>query len=145
MTGMCTTADIAWFDLPSHQDDRGRLTAIEAGRDVPIDVKRVFFVHETTRDRGGHAHRDTDQVLIAVCGALTARAFDGMSWREFRLDDATRGLFIPRMLFVELVDFSASGVCLVLANTHYDRSASIRSQADYITAIAATETHRSCQ
>lgn len=138
---MSTTDDIAWIDLPSHRDDRGRLTVIEAGRDVPIDIKRIFYVHETTRDRGGHAHRDTDQVLVAVYGALTARAFDGASRREFRLDDATMGLYVPRMLFVELVDFSTGGVCLVLANTHYDRSASIRSQADYVSALAATETH----
>ncbi|MGH3929946.1 MAG: WxcM-like domain-containing protein, partial [Pseudonocardiaceae bacterium] len=63
---MPSNAEIHWIDLPSHRDERGRLTAIEAGTDIPIVVERVFYVHETTQDRGGHAHRDTDQVLIAI-------------------------------------------------------------------------------
>ncbi|MGH3929434.1 MAG: WxcM-like domain-containing protein, partial [Pseudonocardiaceae bacterium] len=76
-----------------------------------------------------------DQVLIAIHGSLTVRAFDGVSQQEFRLDDATRGLFVPRMLFVELLNFSQDGICLVLTNGRYDRTAFIRTRTEYIDAV----------
>ncbi len=138
---MPKTDEMYWIDLPSHADERGRLTAIEAGTDIPIEVQRVFYVHATTQDRGGHAHRYTDQVLIAVHGSLTVRAFDGATKREFRLDDATRALFVPRMLFIELLDISRDGVCLALTNSHYDRAASFRTRAEYLAALAGPEAH----
>jgi hypothetical protein len=115
----------------------GRLTAIDVGIDIPIEVRRIFYVHGVVRDRGGHAHRTIDQVLIAVHGALTAFAYDGTTSRRYRLDDASRALYVPRMVFVELVDFSDGGVCLVLANTYYDRSASIRTLEEFDAEVAA--------
>ena len=65
-------------------DDRGRLTAVESGVDVPFAIVRVFYVHDvaTGAPRGGHAHRDTDQVITAVSGSLTLAVSDGRIWRR---------------------------------------------------------------
>jgi hypothetical protein len=108
------------------------LTSIEAGMDVPFDVRRVFYMHHVVADRGGHAHRDTDQLCIAIAGRLRIDATDGSGTRSFELTDPSRGLYIPRMIFTRLRDFSPGAVCLVLANTHYDMSRSIRTWEDYL-------------
>ncbi len=128
---------VTWMDLPSVGDPRGVLTSIESGLDIPFDIKRVFIMHHITAPRGGHAHRDTDQVLVAAAGSFSLDVSDGGCCRTFTLDDPTRGLYTPRMIFLELYDFSADAVCLVLANTHYDMSRSIRSWEDYLERVQA--------
>ena len=128
---------IRWITLPSAVDERGVLTAVESGRDLPFEIRRVFYVHHVAAERGGHAHRDTDQVAVAACGRLRLEVSDGERTAEFVLDDPTRGLFLPRMLFVRLCDFSPGAVCLVLASTHYDRARSIRGWDEYLSAVRA--------
>tara|TARA_B100000315_G_scaffold255500_1_gene299007 strand:- start:1194 stop:1616 length:423 start_codon:yes stop_codon:yes gene_type:complete len=127
--------DVRWIDFPSKTDSRGILTSIEAGIDTPFEVKRVFYCHHITTDRGGHAHRDTDQVLISVAGRLKMDLSDGINTKTFELDDPCRGIYLPRMLYISLYDFSLDAVGLVLASTHYDISRSIRSWDDYLKAI----------
>ena len=128
---------VRWIDLPSHSDARGVLTSVEGEADIPIDIKRVFFVHGAAADRGGHAHRDTDQVVLAVAGRLKIEVSNGIDSAEYELLDITKGLFVPRMLFVRLRAFTENAVCCVLANTHYDRSRSIRSWAEYLHVMRA--------
>jgi hypothetical protein len=123
-----------WRDLQDATDGRGRLTAIEAADHVPFDIARVFYVHEVLPglERAGHAHIDTDQLAIAVHGSLHAELSDGFQTLQFSLDNPARGLFLPRGVFVRLRSFSPGAVCLVLANTHYDRARSLRSWSDYL-------------
>ena len=116
-------------------DDRGILTSIEAFQDIPIDILRVFYMHRITKERGGHAHIDTDQVVIPVSGNFNVDIFDGNRSISFNLDDATTGLYIPRLLFTELYNFTSDAVCLVLANTHYDIKKSLRTREDYLNYI----------
>jgi dTDP-4-dehydrorhamnose 3,5-epimerase-like enzyme len=127
--------DLRWIELNSIQDERGCLTVAETNGIIPFNIKRIFLVHNVLKDRGGHAHRDTDQVLIAVSGSLTVRAYDGNMFREFSLNNPTKGLLVPRMIFVDLINFSSGGVCLCLANTHYDMNMSIRSLEEFEKAI----------
>ena len=123
--------EVKWIKLNAVIDDRGTLTAIESGRDIPFEIKRIFYVHSTITDRGGHAHRNTQQVLIAVAGKLNVRFTDGEKNCEYHLDDPNMGLYMPPMIFVELVDFTDGGVCLVLANTHYNINASLRTKEEF--------------
>lgn len=60
---------VCWFPLPSHSDRRGILTVIESGVDLPFEIKRVYFLHHILKDRGGHAHRDTHQIITALSGS----------------------------------------------------------------------------
>ena len=93
------------IDLPSNQDDRGVLTSIEAEGDIPIEVLRIFYMHHMTADRGGHSHIDTDQVVVAAHGAATFKLIcrDG-SVCEYRLDDPCKGLYLPRLTFVDICE-----------------------------------------
>ena len=105
-------------------DPRGCLTSIEAEfQEIPIEVKRVFYMHHVTEDRGGHAHIDTDQVIIPISGSFRLRLSDGKE---------PRGVYVPRLTFTDLIDFTPDAVCLVLANTHYDMGKSLLSYDAYL-------------
>ncbi len=134
---------VRWIDLPSIVDPRGVLTAVEAGQDVPFEIRRVFFMHHIAAERGGHAHRDTDQLVIAAAGSFQVILFDGQESAAYTLDSPTRGLYVPRMLLIELTRFSSGAVCLVLASTHYDMSRSIRSREEYLRALNETAAGKS--
>jgi len=132
-------AHARWIDLPHAQyEDGGVLTAIEAERDIPFAIRRAFYMHATPPgiERGGHAHSDTRQILIPVAGELSVELSDGAETRTFRLSDPNRGLYMPPMTWVRLYDFSPGAVCLVLADTHYDRSKSLRTWNDFLRARA---------
>lgn len=121
------------IDFNTISDVRGSLTSIEgAGIDVPIEIKRVFYMHHITDNRGGHAHIDTDQVLIGISGSFMLKLFDGKETKEFLMNDCTKGVYIPRLIFTDMYDFTPDAVCLVLANTHYDMGKSLRSLDAYL-------------
>jgi dTDP-4-dehydrorhamnose 3,5-epimerase-like enzyme len=132
---MPSIKDISWKDLPSVQDARGILTSIESDFDIPFEIKRIFYMHNISSDRGGHAHTDTDQVVIAISGNFRIELFDGIQKVKFLMNDPMKGLYIPRMIFIELSEFSSDAVCLVLASTHYDIKKSLRNIDDYKNAI----------
>jgi dTDP-4-dehydrorhamnose 3,5-epimerase-like enzyme len=120
------------FNIKTIKDARGSLSSLEGNMDVPIEIKRIFFMHNVNTDRGGHAHIDTDQVLIALSGKLKVKLFDGKNTKEYIMDDCTKGLYIPRLVFIDLYNFSTDAVCLVLANTHYDMKKSLRNISEYL-------------
>jgi dTDP-4-dehydrorhamnose 3,5-epimerase-like enzyme len=125
--------DVRVIPFASNVDPRGSLTAIEEGAHVPFPIRRVFLVHDVDSGapRGGHAHLDTDQVLVAVHGELDVHVTDGFDEATFRLSGAATGLYVPRMLWVDLLDFSAQTVLMVLASTVYDPARSIRTWPEY--------------
>ncbi len=107
---------------------------MESGKHLPFEIARVFLVHQVTTgaDRGGHAHRDTDQVLSCIHGRLTVEVSDGAGTETFLLDDAGRGLYVPRMLWIRLYNFTEEAILSVYASTRFDRSRSIRTWEDYL-------------
>ena len=131
-------ADVRWIELPHAVDERGVLTAIEAPNDIPFEIKRIFYMHGTPAgiERGGHAHRDTRQVVIAASGRFRMDLSDGRETRAFELADANKGLYMPPMIWVRLYDFSDGAVALVLADTHYDRGRSLRTWDAFVRAVA---------
>lgn len=112
----------------THVDPRGALTAIEGETDVPFAIRRLFYVHRVAAggDRAGHAHPDTDQVLIAISGALDVEVKDPDNSGSFRLDDPGVGLYVPPMVWVRLYNFTTGAVCLAAASTHYVPEAVLR-------------------
>lgn len=120
------------FNLKNNEDPRGCLTAIEGTLDIPFEIKRIFYMHHVTEDRGGHAHIDTDQVLIPIHGSLKVKLFNGKETEEYLMDDCTKGLFIPRLYFTDMYEFTSETVCLVLSSTHYDMGRSLRSMKAYM-------------
>uniref|UniRef100_I2Q448 dTDP-4-dehydrorhamnose 3,5-epimerase-like enzyme n=1 Tax=Desulfovibrio sp. U5L TaxID=596152 RepID=I2Q448_9BACT len=130
-------AGVRTIDVPTVRDDRGALSVIEAGTHIPFAVARVFYMHHMTVDRGGHAHRDTEQLVLAVAGSLTLTLTDGTDTVSHVLADPTRGLYLPPMIFIDITDISPDAVCLVLASTHYDQGRSLRTREAFLAAVAA--------
>ncbi len=121
------------IDLPSYKDNRGVLTSVEQISDIPIDIRRVFFMHHMVRDRGGHSHIETDQVVVAAHGSMSFKLiFPDTSTCEYTMDDPCKGLYIPRLTFIEIRNISQDAVCLVLANTFYEMSMSLRNIEQYL-------------
>ncbi len=127
---------IRWIEFMDNIDERGRLTAVEGEMIVPFPIRRVFYVHQVRpgEDRGGHAHQDTDQVLTALGGNMEVVVSDGRKHCRIRLDHPGRGIYLPRMIWVRMHDFSPGCSCVVFASTHYDRSMSIRTWPAYLEA-----------
>jgi len=120
------------INFRNNSDDRGCLTAIEGTQDIPFEIKRVFYMHHIVSERGGHAHKDTDQVLIPMHGSLKVKLFNGKESEVYLMDDCTKGLYIPRLYFTDMFDFEPETVCLVLSSTHYDMGMSLRSMEAYM-------------
>jgi hypothetical protein len=127
---------IRWLDVPTHRDDRGALSVLESGLDLPFEAKRIYFLHDIVADRGGHAHRETEQVVIALHGALDLTLHDGRTSRTYHLDRPDRGLLLVPMLFITMTHFTPDTRMLVIASNHYDSKLSIRSWTAYLQAIA---------
>lgn len=131
--------DVRWITLPAISDERGTLTAVEGTVDIPFAIRRIFYMHHISADRGGHAHRDTEQVVIGISGRHVIEVKDAHASRTFVLDDPNRGLYLPPLTFTTLMEFSADAVSLVLASTHYDRGKSLRTFADYLAVLSGEQ------
>ena len=115
-------------------DERGKLVVIEGGEAIPFEIKRVFYIYgsDATVVRGQHANRESEFVLINVAGKSKVRITDGIDEMVIELDKPMMGVYIPRMLWKDMYDFSSDSVLLVLASTHYDDSEYIRDYNDYL-------------
>lgn len=119
--------EIKTVTFPPHGDDRGQLVAIEAGQDLPFEVRRVYYIYDTLPGvrRGFHAHLQLEQILICVNGSCKIHLDNGYETAEVVLDKPNFGLYISNNMWREMYDFSEGAVLLVLASEHYD-------EADYI-------------
>lgn len=124
-------------ELPKIPDARGNLTFIEADRHVPFEFKRIYYLYDVPagESRGGHAHRQLQQLVIAAAGSFDVVLDDGTDRRTFTLDNPSQGLFMSCLIWRELESFSPGAVCLVLASDYYDEGDYIR---DYGTFLAAS-------
>lgn len=120
--------DIERIQLQKHGDHGGMLVALEQERNVPFEIRRVYYVFSTGPEvhRGRHAHRHLRQLAVAVRGTVTVMLDDGTGPTEVVLDDPTKGLLLGNMVWRELYDFSHDCVLMVLADQFYD-------PGDYIT------------
>lgn len=109
-------------------DKRGSLIALEANKEVPFDIKRVFYIYGTQQDvpRGNHSHYKTKQFLVSVAGSCKVTLDDGKSKETFDLDKPNIGLFQDALIWGTMHEFSPDCVLMVLADDYYDAS-------DYIT------------
>lgn len=115
-------------------DERGKLVVIEGGSAVPFNIKRVFYIYESdsTVVRGKHANRESEFVLINVAGKSKVRITDGKEEIVVELEKPMTGVYIPKMIWKDMYDFSADSVLLVLASTHYDGAEYIRDYEEYV-------------
>ena len=111
--------------LPKIYDPRGNLTVAEQMKNVPFEVKRVYWTYDVPAGerRGGHAHKECVEFIIAVSGSFTVTLDDGKGNRkDFHLNHPWEGLLVPTGIWRTLEDFSSGAVCLVLASELFDEA-----------------------
>lgn len=127
--------DCSMVELDKHHSDRkGNLTVVENGDTLPFDVKRVYYLYDVPggENRGAHAHKELEQLIIAASGSFTVTLDDGKCKRSFFLNRPYQGLYVKPGMWRDLVDFSSGAVCMVLASDVYKTEDYIR---DYDTFI----------
>lgn len=109
-------------------DERGKLVAVEGEKDIPFSIKRIFYIYgsDSTVVRGQHANRESEFVLINVSGESKVRITNVKEELVIALDEPMVGIYLPKMIWKEMYDFSSDSVLLCLASTHYDAREYIR-------------------
>ncbi|MBK2095888.1 WxcM-like domain-containing protein [Francisella philomiragia] len=115
-------------------DRRGSLVSLEQNKNIPFDIKRVYYIFGTKCNvrRGFHAHKNLSQVLICVSGSCKIMLDDGKSRRYFSLDSPNKGLIISGLVWREMYEFSNDCVLMVLANELYDETDYIRHYDEFM-------------
>lgn len=115
-------------------DGRGKLVIVEGNQDVPFEIKRLFYIYGSDRDvvRGKHANRDSEFVLINVSGTSKVMVTDGKEKQIIELTKPRQGVYLPKLVWKEMYDFSPDSVLLCLASTHYDGNEYIRDYDEFL-------------
>ena len=120
--------DCSIIELDRHHHKKGNISVVENQNTIPFGVKRVYYLYDVPggESRGGHAHKDLDQLIIAASGSFNVTLNDGNVKRTFTLNRPYQGLLVVPGIWRELDDFSSGSVCLVLASRLYDENDYIR-------------------
>ena len=123
--------------FPSLGDARGNLVALEANKDIPFEIQRVYYIFGNREDipRGFHAHKALKQVAICVSGSCKFFLDNGKEKAEIILNTPTKGILIENLIWREIRDFTADCVLLVLASAHYDETDYIRNYEQFLAEI----------
>ena len=122
------------ISFQKHGDERGMLIALENNKEIPFEIKRVYYMYDTLPDvrRGYHAHKKLQQILICIHGNCKIHLDNGNETCEVILDKPYEGLYVSNDMWREMYDFSPDAVLMVLASELYDESDYIRNYDDFI-------------
>jgi dTDP-4-dehydrorhamnose 3,5-epimerase-like enzyme len=128
-----TIDDCLLLELPRIPRPEGNITPVEPGRPVPFEIARVYYLYDIPAGvtRAGHAHRELEQMFVAVMGAFTVVLRDGRGGKAVELNRGHVGLYVPKLIWRELVNFSGGSICLVLTSLPYDEGDYVRDYADF--------------
>jgi hypothetical protein len=124
------------IDLPKISDPRGNLTFIEGCHQIPYAIQRVYYLYDVPggSERGGHAHKDLHEFIVAMSGSFDVILDDGESKKRIHLNRSYNGLYICPMIWRELDNFSSGSVCMVLASNRYDEADYYRDYSEFLRA-----------
>ena len=131
MTGL---DDCRLVELPTNHRPEGNITPVEGETElVPFPIARVFYVYDVVGGavRGGHAHRQLEQFIVAAMGSFTVELWDGERKRAVELNRPYQGLYVPPPIWTDLVHFSSGAVSVVLASHPYDAADYIRDRQEF--------------
>ena len=122
------------LELPKISDPRGNLTFVESDRHIPFSIKRVYYLYDVPggAERGGHAHKDLHQLIVAMSGSFDVHLDDGFEKKTVSLNRSYQGLYICPYIWRELDNFSSGAVCMVLASNFYDESDYFRDYSEFL-------------
>lgn len=127
--------DCGIIELDRHHSQRkGDISVVENGKEVPFDVKRIYYLYDVPggADRGGHAHKELYQLIVAASGAFTVVLDDGTNKKAFTLNRPYQGLLIKPGIWRTLTNFSSGSICMVLASSLYDEKDYMRSYEEFM-------------
>jgi dTDP-4-dehydrorhamnose 3,5-epimerase-like enzyme len=129
------------IQLPKVEDVRGNLTFIEENRHIPFEIKRVYYLYDVPggESRGGHAHKQLQQFIIAATGSFDVILDGGSNQERYNLNRSYYGLYIPPMVWREIDNFSSGSVCLVLVSDYFDEEDYIREHDVFMTQVRAQQ------
>lgn len=122
------------IDLPKILDRRGNLSIIEEKKNIPFEIKRSFWIYDVPggETRGGHAFRETQEFIVALSGSFDVVIDDGKIKRTFSLNRSYYGLYVPKMMWRQMINFSTNSLALVVASTKYDANDYIRDYSEFL-------------
>jgi dTDP-4-dehydrorhamnose 3,5-epimerase-like enzyme len=128
--------DCKIIELPKISDPRGNLTFIEGGQHIPFNIRRVYYTYDVPggADRGGHAHKELHQLIVAMSGSFDVTLDDGRNKNKYHLNRSYQGLYVCPMMWRDMDNFSSGSVCMVLASNIYEESDYYRNYNDFISA-----------
>lgn len=126
--------DCKIINLPIIKDARGNLTFVEGGNHIPFDIRRIYYLYDVPggAERGGHAHHDLRQLIIAMSGSFDVVLDDGFNKKRIHLNRSFHGLYLETKVWRELDNFSSGSVCMVLASDIYKESDYVRDYDEYL-------------
>lgn len=129
--------DVNVLQFKQNGDQRGHLVVVEGNKDIPFSIARIFYIYGSDHDvvRGCHANRRSEFVLINVSGTSKVKVKDGKDEKVIVLDKPHMGVYLPKMVWKEMYDFSEDSVLLCIASEVYDPSEYIRDYAEYLKEI----------
>lgn len=133
--GIRTDKTVRLLEFTQRGDERGHLVIVEGMQDIPFEIKRVFYIYGSDKDvvRGRHANKKSEFVLINVAGTSKVKVKDGKGNEAvFSLNRPHTGIYLPRMVWKDMFDFSKDSVLLCLASEHYDAGEYIRDYNDFV-------------
>jgi hypothetical protein len=130
---MTSVDDCRLIDLPKIYRPEGNLTPVEGGDTIPFDIARVYYLYDVIggAERGGHAHRQLQQLIVCVMGGFVVALDDGTDRREVQLNRGYQGLYVTTMIWREIIDFTSGAVCVVLASNLYSETDYIRDYQEF--------------
>jgi len=125
------------IEFPVVSDPRGNLTFIENSSHIPFDIQRVYYLYDVPggASRAGHAHKELQQVVVAMSGSFDVTVDDGAAKRTFHLNRSYYGLYIPPMVWREIDNFSSGSVCMALASLPYDEADYYRAYESFLVSV----------
>nr|WP_321236289.1 FdtA/QdtA family cupin domain-containing protein [uncultured Psychroserpens sp.] len=128
-----TLKDVLKLEIPNVHDVRGKLAVVEK-ETIPFAIQRVYYLYDVPSgaDRGGHAHKEQESVILALSGSFEVIIDDGKDKKRIMLNRPDIGLYVPTGIWREIENFSSGSVCLVLASTQFDESEYIRNYNDFV-------------
>jgi uncharacterized RmlC-like cupin family protein len=129
------------IELPTVEAPQGTLAFAEGEDHVPFSIARVFFVYDVPGEaaRGGHAHLVLEEAVFCLAGRLDVVVDDGSQRQTFALEDPHVGLYLPPMVWHDLIGFAPGTAYLAAASTHFEESDYIRDYDEYLAAVRAAE------
>ena len=126
---------VKMLEFPQRGDERGHLVVVEGEQDIPFDIKRIFCIYGSDAEvvRGQHANRKSEFVLINVAGQSKVKVKDGRGNEAvFSLNRPHTGIYLPKLMWKDMYDFSPDSVLLCLSSEHYDPNEYIRSYDEFV-------------